>query len=80
VLSDTGVWTHVGSSWASREGNTHMTIPLERMRAFPQRTPAPGEFGLAVVRHEAARRPSPEVTAHAQDRARAIHQLVEDSG
>jgi len=57
-----------------------MTIPLDRLRDFPHKTPGPGEISLAVARHQAERWPSPEVTAYAQHRAQLVHQLVDDTG
>lgn len=57
-----------------------MTIPLDRLRDFPQATPAEGQIAIAFARHQAARHPSPEVDAYAAHRAQLVHQLVDDSG
>lgn len=57
-----------------------MTIPLDRLRDFEQRVPPRGEVSLAVARHQASRWPSPEVDGYARERARLIHQLVDETG
>lgn len=55
-----------------------MTIPLERLREFPQATPEIGRISIAIARHQAETWPSPEVHQYARDRTRLIHQLGDE--
>lgn len=57
-----------------------MSIPLDRLREYPQRWPDPGQVSLAFARHQAASWPSPEVVQYARQRSDLIHQLVDDTG
>lgn len=57
-----------------------MTIPLDRLRDFPQTVPAGGQISIAFARHQAPGWPSAEVEAYARHRSQLIHRLVDDSG
>jgi hypothetical protein len=57
-----------------------MTIPLDRLREFPQTAPAAGQISIAFARHQAPVWPSPEVELYARHRSQLIHRLVDDTG
>jgi hypothetical protein len=57
-----------------------VTIPLDRLRDFPQRVPEHGHVSVAFARHQAATWPSPEVLEYARHRSALIHDLVDGTG
>jgi hypothetical protein len=57
-----------------------MTIPLDRLRDYPQTVPGAGQVAIAFARHQAPRWPSPDVEAYARHRSQLIHELIDDTG